>query len=234
MSDGGTYFEAHEVACIRGERPVFSRLSFSLAAGGGLILRGPNGSGKSSLLRILAGFLRPAGGSLGWGDFVMAEAPERHRARTHFVGHMEAVKPALTVAEHLAFWAAAKGFRKPAENILGMLDLDALADVPGRFLSAGQKRRLSLTRLLATPARLWLLDEPSVTLDDASAARLETMLAAHRATGGMIVVATHAEIALPGAETIEMAGYGVAVEMLLGTGPEAEPESAGEPDYGAW
>lgn len=230
MSGGEIRFEAQQLACIRGERPVFSGLSFGLASGGGLILRGPNGSGKSSLLRILAGFLKPVGGSLGWSDFTLAEAPETHRARIHYVGHMEAIKPALTVEEHLTFWARAKGYEQPAANILQALDLNSLADVPGRFLSAGQKRRLSLTRLLATPATLWLLDEPSVTLDAQSAAGLEDMLAAHRADGGMAIVATHAEIALPGAEMIDMAGYGMTIDTLVSASKTAQ----GEPDYGEW
>lgn len=230
MSGGEIRFEADNLACIRGERPVFSGLTFALASGGGLLLRGPNGSGKSSLLRILAGFLKPVGGSLDWSDFDRVETPETHRARTHYVGHMEAIKPALTVEEHLTFWARAKGYKQPAGNILQALDLESLADVPGRFLSAGQKRRLSLTRLLATPATLWLLDEPSVTLDGQSAARLEDMLAAHRATGGMAIVATHTEIALPGAESIDMAEYGIAIDTLVRT-PEGMP---GETDYGEW
>ena len=230
MDGGGTSFEAREVACIRGERPVFRDVSFALGPGGALILRGPNGSGKSSLLRILAGFLRPAGGMVAWNGENMRETPEAPRARCHYVGHLEAVKPALTVSEHLAFWAAAKGFAKIGENILAALDLEELADVPGRFLSAGQKRRLSLTRLLATPADLWLMDEPSITLDSNSAARLETVLAQHRAGGGMAVVATHADIALPGAETIDMARHGVPIDVLLG----AQREATGESDYGQW
>ena len=230
MDGGGTSFEAREVACIRGERPVFRDISFVLRPGAGLILRGPNGSGKSSLLRILAGFLRPAGGMVAWNGENMRDAPEAHRARCHYVGHLDAVKPALTVSEHLAFWAAAKGFAKAGENFLAALGMEDLAEVPGRFLSAGQKRRLSLTRLLATPAELWLLDEPSITLDSDSAARLETMLARHRAGGGMAVVATHADIALPNAETIDMADHRVSMDVLLG----APPEAMGEPDYGQW
>lgn len=230
MNGGGSIFEVSELACIRGERPVFRDLSFALEAGGGLLLRGPNGSGKSSLLRILAGFLKPASGRVAWRGENMSAAPEAHRARCHYAGHLEAVKPALTVSEHLAFWAAAKGFAKPAQNILAALDMADLADVPGRFLSAGQKRRLSLSRLLATPAELWLLDEPSITLDSASAARLEAMLAQHRAGGGIAVVATHADIALPNAKTIDMAGHRVSMDVLLG----AASETPGEPDYGQW
>jgi heme exporter protein A len=232
MNDGRARFEAREVACIRGERPVFRGVSFALEPGAGLILRGPNGSGKSSLLRILAGFLKPVGGSIAWDGENMAAAPDAHNARCHYVGHLEAVKATLTVAEHLTFWAAVKGFAKAADNILEALDLEDLAEVPGRFLSAGQKRRLTLTRLLATPAELWLLDEPSVTLDGQSAAGLEAMLAAHRAGGGMAIIATHADIALPGAETIDMANHGISAAALLGE--SAAAAAGGEPDYGTW
>jgi heme exporter protein A len=230
MANGGISLEARDLACIRGERPVFRGVSFALGPGGALILRGPNGSGKSSLLRILAGFLRPVGGEVAWHGEDMRETAEAHRARTHYVGHLEAVKPTLTVAEHLSFWAAAKGFAQPAAGILAALDLEELADVPGRFLSAGQKRRLTLTRLIATPADLWLLDEPSITLDVASTRRLEAMLAAHRGRGGMAVVATHTDIDLPGAESIDMAGHAVPAAALLGE----VPQEAGEPDYGEW
>ncbi len=230
MNGGATGFKANELSCIRGERPVFRALSFELLPGGALILRGPNGSGKSSLLRILAGFLKPAGGTVAWNGEDMREAPEAHRARTHYVGHLEAVKPTLTVAEHLAFWANAKGFPKPTNNILAALELEDLADVPGRFLSAGQKRRLTLTRLLATPAELWLLDEPSITLDAESAARLEKTLADYRASGGMAIIATHAEIELPDAESIDMARHGITAHSLVSDANKA----TGEPDYGQW
>ena len=222
--------EARDLACVRGERPVFRRVSFALEPGEALLLRGPNGSGKSSLLRILAGYLRPVNGMLAWRGENTLHTPDAHRARTHYVGHLEAVKPTLTVAEHLAFWSRIKGFNQAAEGILAALDLEDLADVPGRFLSAGQKRRLSLTRLLASPAELWLLDEPSITLDVASTRRLETMLAQHRGQGGLTVVATHTEIALPEAKTIDMAQHAVPVEVLLG----AAPKQSGEPDYGEW
>jgi heme exporter protein A len=232
MNNGGARFEAKEVACIRGERPVFRGVSFALEPGAGLILRGPNGSGKSSLLRILAGFLKPAGGMVAWNGENMAAAPEAHHARCHYVGHLEAVKASLTVQEHLTSWAAIKGFATAADDILSPLGLEELAEVPGRFLSAGQKRRLTLTRLLATPAELWLLDEPSVTLDGKSAAGLEKMLADHRAGGGMAIIATHAEIALPEAETIDMANHGISTQALLGE--SAAAAAAGETDYGTW
>ena len=222
--------EARDLACVRGGRPVFRRVSFALEPGEALLLRGPNGSGKSSLLRILAGYLRPVNGMLAWSGENTLHTPDAHRARTHYVGHLDAVKPTLTVAEHLAFWSRIKGFNQAAEGILAALDLEDLADVPGRFLSAGQKRRLSLTRLLASPAELWLLDEPSITLDDKSAARLEKVLADYRAGGGMAIIATHAEIELPDAENIDMARHGIAANALVSDAEQA----TGEPDHGQW
>ena len=219
--------EAHDVACIRGERPVFSGVSFRLAPGGALALVGPNGAGKSSLLRILAGLLRPAGGTLAWDGEPLDEDWAAHRARLHYVGHLDAVKPTLTVAETLEGWAHLRGAARAAPCALAALGIEALADVPGRFLSAGQRRRLALARLLATPAPLWLLDEPTVTLDSDAAARVAALIEAHRVGGGMAVVATHGEIALEGAARLDLGSHAVTAEMLLGgdgDGAEAEDD----------
>ena len=203
------------MACIRGERPVFSGVSFRLERGGALALVGPNGSGKSSLLRILAGFLRPAGGTLEWDGTPAGEDRAAHRGRLHYVGHLDAVKPTLTVAENLNGWARFRGAARAAPDALAALGIADLADVPGRYLSAGQKRRLALARVLATPAPLWLLDEPTVTLDADAAARVDAMIAAHRAGGGMAIVATHGEIALDGAERLDLGGHAITADALL-------------------
>ena len=211
------------MACIRGERPVFSGVSFRLERGGALALVGPNGSGKSSLLRILAGFLKRAGGTLSWDGAPVDDDWAAHRGRLHYVGHLDAVKPALTVAENLDGWAQFRGAVRAAPGALAALGIEDLADVPGRFLSAGQKRRLALARVVATPAPLWLLDEPTVTLDAAAAARVDAMIAAHRADGGMVIVATHGELALDGARSLDLGGYAIAAEMLLAS-REAGPE----------
>ena len=211
------------MACIRGERPVFSGVSLSLDPGGALALVGPNGAGKSSLLRILCGLLRPAGGTLAWDGAAVDEDWAAHRQRLHYVGHLDAVKPTLTVAENLDDWARFRGAARAATDALQALGIENLADVPGRFLSAGQKRRLSLARLVATPAPLWLLDEPTVTLDAESAARVAAMIAAHRADGGMVIVATHGEIALDGADRLDLGVHGVPADMLLAD-QEAKPE----------
>ena len=222
-------FEAHDVACIRGERPVFSGVSFRLEPGGALALVGPNGSGKSSLLRILAGLLRPAGGSLAWDGAPLDDDRSAHRRRLHYVGHLDAVKPTLTVAENLDGWARLRGAARAAPGALDALGIEALADVPARFLSAGQRRRLALSRLLATPAAFWLLDEPTVTLDADAARRVAAMIAGHRAEGGMAIVATHGEIALGDCERLDLGRYAITADMLL-----AADDSAPEPEHDAW
>jgi heme exporter protein A len=203
-----TDFTGAGLACVRGERLVFEHLSFRAAAGEALLLTGPNGSGKSSLLRLMAGLLRPESGTLAWGDLAVRDDPEAHRARIHYLGHLDAIKPALTVGENLAFYAALRGHRADAGAIphaLACLDLERLADTPARFLSQGQRRRAALARLLAAPAPLWLLDEPTLALDDASLARLGTVLSDHLAHGGYLVAATHAPIAVKAARRLDLA-----------------------------
>ena len=189
---------------MRGGREVFAGLSFALAAREVLVLRGPNGSGKSSLLRLLAGFLAPAAGRLAWAGAPIADDLAAHRARLHYVGHADAVKSALTVRENLAFAGALAG--APAgrlEVALAGFDLLPLEGVPARHLSAGQKRRLALARLLAAERPLWLLDEPGVGLDAANRRHLEQALAAHRAAGGLAVLATHGDVGVPDALVLE-------------------------------
>jgi heme exporter protein A len=211
-------FEGRDLLCIRGERRVFADLNFTLDAGGALFLVGPNGSGKSSLLRLLSGLLRPAAGDLLWGGAPIAKDTEAHRARLHYVGHLDAVKPVLTARENLSFWAALHGAvdQSRVAQALDGFDLGPLAELPGRVLSAGQKHRLALTRLLAAPAELWLLDEPTVGLDTASLDRLTRAVARHRAEGGRVVVATHASLDMPGAETLSLEAFAAAAVAPLG------------------
>lgn len=209
MKDGSfsSTFAADGLACVRGERLVFAGLGFSLGAGEALLLLGPNGSGKSSLLRLLAGLLRPAAGHLLWNGQPVAEDREMHAGRLHYVGHHDAIKPVLSVHENLRFWAQLHDPRAGdvmARTALERLGLWHLADVPGKLLSAGQKRRLNLARVLAAPAPLWLLDEPTVALDRAAVKALETLIGEHRAAGGMVVLSTHAEVDLPGARVLQL------------------------------
>jgi heme exporter protein A len=189
-------FEGRSLQCRRGGRDVFAGLDFVLPPGGALLLTGPNGSGKSSLLRLMAGLLRPAAGRLLWDGRPIAEAPEAHAVRLHYLGHLDAVKPVLSVSQNLRFWAALRGGTDAPKRALEAFALTELAEVPGRLLSAGQRRRLALARLIAAPAELWLLDEPSVGLDHASAVRLAAAIAEHRAGGGRVVVATHTALDL--------------------------------------
>lgn len=203
---GAALLEATDLACRRGERLIFAGLSFALAPGAALLLVGPNGSGKSSLLRVLAGLLPPEAGELRWGGEKVASDPAAYRARLHFIGHQDAVKPVLTVGETLRFWAALRGV-PAAPDALARFRLEEVADWPCRFLSSGQRRRLALSRLVASPAPLWLLDEPATGLDDVSVGDLESAVAEHRRGGGIAVLSTHAPIALPAAETINVATF---------------------------
>lgn len=190
--------EAHDLTCVRGGRLVFEGVAFALEAGDALVLRGRNGSGKSSLLRLLAGFVRPAAGKVLWQGADVFEDLAEHRTRLHLVGHGDALKPVLTARENLAFAAAlAGGGSARLDAALDALDMTPHAATPARFLSSGQKRRTTLARLLATFRPFWLLDEPGVGLDRASRARLEAAIAAHRAVGGLCVVATHGDVAVP-------------------------------------
>jgi len=186
---GAIVFHGLDMAAIRGERLVFSGVNFTLGAGEAMLLVGPNGSGKSTLMRILAGLGRLAGGQLIWnGDDALADRTT-HAGRVAYLGHQDAVKHGLTVGENLQVWG------DPAPGLVAM-DLERLIDMPGRILSAGQKRRLALARLAINPAPIWLLDEPTLGLDTASVARLGHVLAAHRERGGMVVAATHLPLPL--------------------------------------
>jgi heme exporter protein A len=225
-------FSGHGLVCIRGERIVFANLDLTLAQGEALLLLGPNGSGKSSLLRLMAGLLRPAAGSLAWDDGPVREDPERHHARTRYVGHTDTIKPVLTARENLAFWAKVCANEDDTratlaariDAALDRLALARLADVPGRMLSAGQKRRLNLARLLAAPAPLWLMDEPTTALDKGSVATLEAIMAEHRATGGMIALSTHLDVNLPGARVLNLDDFAVDAATAYGLHEDRHPE----------
>lgn len=205
-------FTGTNLACLRGERPVFAGLDFAIESGGALVLTGANGSGKSSLLRLMAGLLQPAGGELSWNQASIADEPERHRQRTAYLGHLTATKGLLTPAEDVAFWLRYREPRLSAteraarvRESLAWAGLAAVADMPSRFLSAGQRQRLALARLTAHPtAKLWLLDEPVTGLDTAGIAALMARIAVHRANGGMVIAATHQKLDLPHAQELDL------------------------------
>lgn len=189
---------ANDLAAFRGERLVFSHLGFFVPEGGALLLAGPNGSGKSTLLRVLAGLARAEAGHLIWnGVNALADRVE-HASRVAYVGHLDAIKPGLTVLENLAAPGAV------ARAALARLGVESLAELPARMLSAGQRRRVALSRLALTAAPLWLLDEPTLGVDAASVDSLGVLLAEHRARGGIVIAATHLPLPLPAAATLTL------------------------------
>lgn len=193
---------AEGLIVFRSERLVLDGLSFGVLAGGALLLLGPNGSGKSTLLRVLAGLKRPDGGRLSWDDADVVKEPALHGADVGYLGHLDAIKPSLSVRQNLMLAAMLSG--KSVLPSLEMLGLSALVDLPAKMLSAGQRRRLALARLHLGAAPLWLLDEPSLGLDAMSVDRLGELIARHRAGGGVVVVATHVPVPLPDAQTLDL------------------------------
>jgi heme exporter protein A len=193
---------AQDVAAFRGERLVFRDFSFTVPTGGALVLVGPNGSGKSTLLRLLAGLVRLAAGRVLWDGADAFSDIAAHGRRVAYLGHQDAVKPGLTVTENLRFAAAVSG--SSIATALFALGLAPLADLPARMLSAGQKRRLALSRLVLSDAPLWLLDEPTLGLDTGSIEGFGRLLASHREGGGMVVAATHVPLPLPDAAALRL------------------------------
>jgi heme exporter protein A len=187
-----------ELACSRGGREVFSGLSFALGAGEALAVTGRNGAGKSSLLRIVAGLLQPTDGTVALADagtdLTLAE-------QAHYLGHRDALKSALTVAENLQFWCDIFGgdAGDPAAS-LAACGLGHAIALPAGVLSAGQRRRLSLARLIAVKRPLWLLDEPTAALDSEGQALMARLMTAHLADGGLILAATHGPLGVSARE----------------------------------
>jgi len=182
------------LSCVRGSRAVFENLDWELSSGRALSLVGPNGSGKSSLLRLVAGLLRPAAGRI---ELRGGDAEQTIAEQAHYLGHLDALKPALTVEENLGFWTRYLATH-PTQiaEALAAVGLGGLADLPAAYLSAGQRRRLSLARLMSVPRPIWLLDEPTSALDAAAQERLAELMRAHLGTGGMILAATHGPLGI--------------------------------------
>lgn len=193
-------FEGVDLQAVRGGRRVFEGLTFEVVPGRALLLKGPNGSGKSTLLRMVAGLLMPRSGSVLWQGTDVYDRDHRHHhsSRLHFVGHQDPLKPVLSVAENLAFWMAMQGSSddKRLQDALEKLGIGHLHDLPARFLSAGQKRRLNLARLLSVERALWLLDEPTVSLDVKGVAVFGQLVEDHLAAGGLVMAASHIDLGL--------------------------------------
>lgn len=192
-----TEFVGDNLDCIRGERRVLTDLNFQISDGEVLVLTGKNGTGKSTLLRLMSGLLRPHAGKLSWDGENIDDDPSAHNNRMTYVGHAEAVKPALSVIENVEFWRSVRG--NPGHSAMDALEavgIGHLANIPARYLSAGQKRRVALTRALTSGAKLWLLDEPTTALDVDASASFGESIEKHRKTGGMAVISTHTDLGL--------------------------------------
>jgi len=211
----------HKLSCIRGERAVFTGLDLEIKPGRALLLSGANGSGKSSLMRVLAGLLPSAAGHIEWEGADINADPDAHRARVAYIGHADPLKPAMTATENLRFWAQLYGLDPAIEPALYQFSIEHLADVPARYFSAGQKRRLNLARLAAGqnstagPA-LWLLDEPATGLDPGAVSMLANTILAHLSNDGIAIISTHGgrldELIADRADhfTLQTSGSGVA------------------------
>ncbi len=189
----------------RGARRIVDGLSFAIEAGEALVLTGPNGAGKTTVIRTVAGLIGAAGGTI---NLDGGDAEKDIAAQAHYIGHLNALKPSLTVEENLRFWAAYLGGGTAddaaIDDALVAFDLEPLASIPAGYLSAGQKRRACLARLIVTRRPLWLLDEPTVSLDTASVKLLAECVRQHLAGGGLLLAATHIPLGLVSERRLEI------------------------------
>ena len=217
---------AENLSGERGGQPVFSDVGFTLGDGQALTVTGPNGSGKSTLLRVIAGLLPNVGGSVrleGGGEDFQTIA-----SAAHYLGHLNAMKPTLTLQENLAFWRDFCGDAELAvEAALETVGLGAIGHLPYGYLSTGQRRRAAIARLLVSRRPVWLLDEPTAGLDAESERQFAVLMEKHLGGGGMIVAATHVALGIDGAGELRMGEAGAALPSPLRGGSIREAERGG-------
>jgi heme exporter protein A len=192
-----TVLSSDNLACIRGERPIFTDISFTLAAGEVLVVTGANGSGKTSLLRIVCGLLEAAAGEIRWNGSSARALGDDYFGQLAYLGHQNGLKDDLSAAENIQVWAGVSGTTvelDAARHALRQVGLAGREDLPVRWLSQGQKRRAALARLLVAKRPLWVLDEPFAGLDRTSTAAVETLLKEHLTGGGMAILTTHQDL----------------------------------------
>ena len=200
-------FSGTHLRCDRNHRVIFAELCFSLLPGELLIIAGPNGSGKSTLLKTMAQIIAPSIGYLSWDERRIDIEPEHFYKNMRFIGHKNAVKPSLTVRENLIFHASLPESKLTVDEALSKMGIFDIADLPAQHLSAGQTRRLALARLFVSPAKLWLLDEPVVSLDGKSTELFYSALSSHRSEGGLVVSTTTSLSPIPHTKHINMLDY---------------------------
>ncbi|WP_340148861.1 heme ABC exporter ATP-binding protein CcmA [uncultured Sneathiella sp.] len=196
-------FSVHNLACQRADQIIFENVSFSLAPGEAIWVRGRNGAGKSSLLRICARLLKPLDGSISWQGENILDDPESYVGAYQYLGHQDALKSAMTVEENIKFWADYHG-EADVSAALAEFDLMPLRNVSAGILSQGQRKRVNLARLAASPASLWILDEPLSALDRHYIGQFRERLSRHLAAGGMAIYATHQDLELNDSKSLEL------------------------------
>jgi heme exporter protein A len=204
MPDRGVRLEMTELSLDRGARRLISGLSVAFAGGAHVALRGANGRGKTTLLRAIAGLVRPCGGTITLGVSGVQISAEDRGLHIHLLGHRDGLKAPLDARAHVSFWRGIFGGAGRPEPALERVGLAHIADLPARILSAGQGRRLALARLIACPRPIWLLDEPAAALDSAGKSLLDDLIVEHCHGGGLIIAATHDALGAPVTQTLDL------------------------------
>ena len=199
--------QARDLSCVRGERTLFSGIGFELSAGNGLHVRGENGVGKTSLLRLLCGLSKPDAGQVLWNHESITKQGDQYLRELLFLGHRDALKEELSALENLQIYAALDDVALPVEKALAALwrfGLRGRENLPVNCLSAGQKRRVLMARMLTRQAKLWVLDEPFNALDVNAVAQLEALMTEHLNSGGLLVLTSHQAVNLPQMRVLDL------------------------------